>query len=143
MHVSIFLNIIGAWYDSFINGCSSWKFTDKRILGLLRSLQDAGEPELDKLRGSLRTTEAKELSNGDKDSLLRFMGLPLWLFEKGSFFQPYLPLQQIDILSSEKTRSYIAGTTNQIFFHQKSNTNIDVLVNVHPRWNSIFFPCVY
>lgn len=58
------------------------------------------------------------------------MGLPLNIFEKGSFFQPYLPLQQIDMLSSEHTKSYVVGTTNQIFFHHKSDTKIDVLVNV-------------
>lgn len=58
------------------------------------------------------------------------MGLPLNIFEKGSFFQPYLPLQQIDMLSSEQTKSYVVGTTNQIFFHHKSDTKIDVLVNV-------------
>lgn len=119
-------------------------------IGLLRSLQDSGEPDLDTTSQFLRTTEPKELSNGDKESLLRFMGLPLRLFEKvfirererggecinshsimqGSFFQPYLPLQQIDILSSEKTHAYVVGTTNQIFFHQKSDAHIDVLVNV-------------
>ncbi|CDS09209.1 hypothetical protein LRAMOSA10569 [Lichtheimia ramosa] len=100
------------------------------VPGLLRSLQDSGAPDLDTTSQFLRTTEPKELSGGDKDSLLRFMGLPLRLFEKGSFFQPYLPLQQIDILSSEKTHAYVVGTTNQIFFHQKSDAHIDVLVNV-------------
>ncbi|ORZ00136.1 transport protein Avl9-domain-containing protein [Syncephalastrum racemosum] len=98
------------------------------IPGLLRSLQDSGEPNLDTLKDTLRVTEAKELKSGDKGSLLRFMGLPLRIFEKGSFFQPYLPLQQIDILST--TPSYMVGTTNQIFFHHKSETHIDVLVNV-------------
>ncbi|KAI8365811.1 transport protein Avl9-domain-containing protein [Choanephora cucurbitarum] len=73
---------------------------------------------------------AKVLSDRSKDSLLKYMGLPLHLFEKGSFFQPYLPLQQIDLLSSEQTQSYVVGTTNQIFFHHKSDTKIDVLVNV-------------
>lgn len=34
------------------------------------------------------------------------------------------------MLSSEQTRSYVVGTTNQIFFHHKSDTKIDVLVNV-------------
>ncbi|KAI8141594.1 transport protein Avl9-domain-containing protein [Fennellomyces sp. T-0311] len=100
------------------------------VPGLLRSLQDSGDPDLDTSEKFLRTTEAKELTNGNKESLLRFMGLPLRLFEKGSFFQPYLPLQQIDMLSSEKTRSYVIGTTNQIFFHHKSDIKIDVLVNV-------------
>lgn len=68
--------------------------------------------------------------DGSKESLLKYMGLPLNVFEKGSFFQPYLPLQQIDMLSSEQTKSYVVGTTNQIFFHHKSDTKIDVLVNV-------------
>ncbi|KAI8983830.1 transport protein Avl9-domain-containing protein [Pilobolus umbonatus] len=70
------------------------------------------------------------LVDNRKESLLKYMGLPLNIFEKGSFFQPYLPLQQIDMLSSDQTKSYVVGTTNQIFFHHKSDTKIDVLVNV-------------
>ncbi|SAM04076.1 hypothetical protein [Absidia glauca] len=100
------------------------------IPGLLRSLQDSGAPELDISDNDLRQTEAKELENGNKASLLRYMGLPLRVFEKGSFFQPYLPLQQIDMLKSSTTKSYVAGTTNSIFFHHKSDIDIDVLVNV-------------
>ncbi|KAI7867592.1 transport protein Avl9-domain-containing protein [Spinellus fusiger] len=99
-------------------------------IGLLCCLQNSGAPYLDTDESTLKITEAKELTDGVKSSLLRYMGLPLRIFEKGSFFQPYLPLQQIDMLSSEKTKSYLAGTTNQIFFHHKSDTNIDVLVNV-------------
>jgi hypothetical protein len=34
------------------------------------------------------------------------------------------------MLSSDQTKSYVVGTTNQIFFHHKSDTKIDVLVNV-------------
>ncbi|CAO3596008.1 unnamed protein product [Absidia cylindrospora] len=100
------------------------------IPGLLRSLQDSGAPELDISDNDLRQTEAKELENGNKGSLLRYMGLPLRIFEKGSFFQPYLPLQQIDMLKSNTTKSYVVGTTNSIFFHHKSDIDIDVLVNV-------------
>ncbi|CAO3609522.1 unnamed protein product [Cunninghamella blakesleeana] len=100
------------------------------IPGLLRSLQDSGAPDLDVSLKDLRQTEPKELENGNKNSLLRYMGLPLRVFEKGSFFQPYLPLQQIDMLSSNVSKSYVAGTTNQIFFHHKSDIDIDVLVNV-------------
>lgn len=122
----------------------------------MRSLQDSGEPNLDTLKDTLRVTEAKELKSGDKGSLLRFMGLPLRIFEKvkvniqnrtvgfnefriarqGSFFQPYLPLQQIDILST--TPSYLVGTTNQIFFHHKSETHIDVLVNASKLTQRLF-----
>ncbi|KAI9487840.1 MAG: transport protein Avl9-domain-containing protein [Benjaminiella poitrasii] len=100
------------------------------VPGLLRNLQDSGAPELDASDKNMTTTEAKVLSDGSKESLLTYMGLPLHIFEKGSFFQPYLPLQQIEMLSSEHTKSYVVGTTNQIFFHHKSDTKIDVLVNV-------------
>ncbi|KAI8365945.1 transport protein Avl9-domain-containing protein [Radiomyces spectabilis] len=100
------------------------------IPGLMRSLRDSGAPHLESSIASLKKTEARELTSGRKDSLLRYMGLPLRLFEKGSFFQPYLPLQQIDMLSSKETKSYLVGTTNQIFFHHKSDVDFDVLVNV-------------
>lgn len=93
-------------------------------------MQDSGAPELDTSDEGRTTIEAKVLSDGSKESLLKYMGLPLNIFEKGSFFQPYLPLQQIDMLSSDQTKSYVVGTTNQIFFHHKSDTKIDVLVNV-------------
>ncbi|KAL0140934.1 transport protein Avl9-domain-containing protein [Mucor lusitanicus] len=100
------------------------------IPGLLRSLQDSGAPELDTSDENMVTTEAKVLADGSKESLLKYMGLPLHIFEKGAFFQPYLPLQQIEMLSSEQTTSYVVGTTNQIFFHHKSDAKIDVLVNL-------------
>ncbi|ORX59583.1 hypothetical protein DM01DRAFT_1333049 [Hesseltinella vesiculosa] len=109
------------------------------IPGLLRSLHDAGAPELGSDLDALRQVQPKELENGNKASLLKFMGLPLRLFEKGSFFQPYLPLQQIDMLSST-TRSYIVGTTNQIFFHHKSDISIDALVNIESGTIDIYDP---
>jgi hypothetical protein len=52
------------------------------IPGLLRSLQDSGAPELDTSDKNITTTEAKVLSDGSKDSLLKYMGLPLHIFEK-------------------------------------------------------------
>ncbi|KAH8554004.1 AVL9/DENND6 domain-containing protein [Umbelopsis sp. PMI_123] len=110
------------------------------IPGLLRSLQDSGDPSLDTTAEQLEVTEAKILSNGNKASLLRYMGLPLHLFEKGSFFQPYLPLQQIDMLSDKGTNSYLVGTTNQLFFHQKTEINIDVLVHVDNGTLEFFDP---
>ncbi|RUS33261.1 transport protein Avl9-domain-containing protein [Jimgerdemannia flammicorona] len=100
------------------------------IPGLLRHLQDSGAPELDTSRDNFRLTEARELKSGDKQSLLSYMGLPLYVFQKGAFFQPYLPLQQIDILSAPTTSAYLVGTTNQIFLHHKAEIGVDVLVNV-------------
>ena len=76
------------------------------------------------------------------------MGLPLHLFGKvrylqtvglvatslltyiqGSLFGPYTPLQQLDILVDEGTKSYIVGSTNPLLLDQK-NRYCDVLINV-------------
>jgi hypothetical protein len=51
----------------------------------------------------------------------------LHIFGAGCFFQPYLPLQQIDLL--QEAQSYLVGTTNSIF-QQQRESQIDVLVNV-------------
>jgi hypothetical protein len=56
--------------------------------------------------------------------MLDFMGLPLDLFGKDAFFQPYLPLQQIDLLSAQ---SCLCGSTNSIVTQHKE---IDMLVNI-------------
>jgi hypothetical protein len=50
----------------------------------------------------------------------------LHLFGQDAFFQPYLPLQQVDTL---KTKSWLAGTTNQIVTQQR-DCKYDLLVNV-------------
>jgi hypothetical protein len=74
------------WYHLY-QVWQNWKGDEKCVLliqylGLLRSLQDSGAPELDVSNNDLRQTEAKELENGNKASLLRYMGLPLRVFEK-------------------------------------------------------------
>ncbi|RUS29081.1 transport protein Avl9-domain-containing protein, partial [Jimgerdemannia flammicorona] len=88
---------------------------------------DSGAPELDTSRGHLRLTEARELKSGGKQSLLNYMGLPLYVFQKGTFFQSYLSLQQVEVLT---TSAYLVTTTNQIFLHHKAEIGVDVLVNV-------------
>ncbi|KPV73583.1 uncharacterized protein RHOBADRAFT_54788 [Rhodotorula graminis WP1] len=94
------------------------------IPALLTALDDAASPVLD--QRSHRLTKPTSLKTSDKYSLIRYLGLPLNIFGKGSFFQPYLPLQQIDLL---KTRSYLVGTTNSIF-QQQRDCHIDVIVNI-------------
>ncbi|GAA5891353.1 hypothetical protein JCM8208_002596 [Rhodotorula glutinis] len=94
------------------------------IPALLTALDDAASPVLD--QRSRRLTKPTSLKTSDKYSLIRYLGLPLNIFGKGSFFQPYLPLQQIDLL---KTRSYLVGTTNSIF-QQQRDCHIDVIVNI-------------
>jgi len=46
------------------------------------------------------------------------------IFGKDAFFQPYLPLQQLDMI--KETNSWLCGTTNSILTQQKE---IDLLVN--------------
>ncbi|GAA5960992.1 hypothetical protein JCM21900_001939, partial [Sporobolomyces salmonicolor] len=55
-----------------------------------------------------------------------------------SFFQPYLPLQQIDLL---KTTSFLVGTTNSIF-QQQRDCNIDVIVNIDNATLDILNPAL-
>ena len=101
------------------------------------NLRDSGDPDLDLKAPRVRPTS---LRSSDRGSLLRYMGLrefraldlslsscsALHLFGKESFFQPYLPLQQVDTL---KTRSWLTGTTNQIVTQQR-DCKFDLLVNV-------------
>jgi hypothetical protein len=56
--------------------------------------------------------------------MLAYIGLPLDLFGKDAFFQPYLPLQQLDLLKD--SQSWLCGSTNTIVTQQKG---IDLLVN--------------
>ena len=60
--------------------------------------------------------------------MMAYIGLPLDLFGKDSFFQPYLPLQQLDMLKD--TGCWLCGSTNSIVTQQKE---IDLLVNVSLR----------
>lgn len=75
------------------------------------------------------------------------MGLPLQIFGKarflrfldsvpksddtmqGSFFGPYTPLQQLDVLADYGTKSYIVGSTNPLLLQQKDKYS-DVLINL-------------
>ncbi|KAJ2912139.1 hypothetical protein MD484_g8276, partial [Candolleomyces efflorescens] len=90
--------------------------------GLLQNLDDSGSPPL----ATRATTLSKptSLKTSDHKSMLAFMGLPLDIFGKDAFFQPYLPLQQMDMI--QNTPSWLCGCTNSIVTHQKQ---IDLLVN--------------
>lgn len=91
---------------------------------LLLHLEDAASPLLDSRGGSM--DKATSLRSSDRRSLLRYLGLPLHLYGKGAFFQPYLPLQQMELLRSE---SYLVGATNSIFQSQR-DCLLDVVVNL-------------
>lgn len=57
--------------------------------------------------------------------MMAYTGLPLDIFGKDAFFQPYLPLQQMDML--KETKSWLCGSTNTIV---TQHSGIDLLVNV-------------
>ncbi|KAL1920224.1 uncharacterized protein VTP21DRAFT_1370 [Calcarisporiella thermophila] len=96
---------------------------------LLGHLQDSGTPDLDTSEEYMKSISGEILKSNDKKSLRRYAGLPLHVFGKGCFFQPYLPLQQIELLQDPSTRSYLVGVTNSIFL-QHRDCPIDVVVNV-------------
>ncbi|OCT53403.1 hypothetical protein CLCR_09918 [Cladophialophora carrionii] len=97
------------------------------IPGLIANLQDAADPSLDSYAQNAQ--RAATLRTSDRNSLLAYMGLPLQIFGKGSFFGPYTPLQQLDILADYDTKSYVVGSTNSLLLQQKEKYS-DILINL-------------
>ncbi|KAL2431798.1 Late secretory pathway protein AVL9 [Exophiala dermatitidis] len=97
------------------------------IPGLVRNLQDAADPSLDSYAQTV--TRASALKTSERNSLLAYMGLPLQIFGRGSFFGPYTPLQQLDILADYDTKSYVVGSTNSLLLQHKERYS-DILVNL-------------
>ncbi|KZV93459.1 hypothetical protein EXIGLDRAFT_835646 [Exidia glandulosa HHB12029] len=95
------------------------------IPGLLQTLDDAGSPPLAARAPTL--SRPTSLKTSDRRSMLAYQGLPLDVFGKDAFFQPYLPLQQIDLLAESMTKGWLIGTTNAIVTQQK---DIQLLVNI-------------
>ncbi|KAH9969823.1 transport protein Avl9-domain-containing protein [Russula dissimulans] len=94
------------------------------IPGLLQTLQDCGSPPL--ASRALTLSLPTSLRTSDRRSLLAYIGLPLDLFGKDAFFQPYIPLQQLDLVQSQ-TCSFLCGSTNAIVRQQNE---VELLVDV-------------
>ncbi|KAI0059582.1 hypothetical protein BV25DRAFT_1828836 [Artomyces pyxidatus] len=94
------------------------------IPGLLQTLEDCGSPPLATRASTI--ARPTSLKTSDRKSLLAYLGLPLDLFGKDAFFQPYLPLQQLDLVKPQ-TKSFLCGSTNAIVTQQRE---IELLVNV-------------
>ncbi|RDA90154.1 hypothetical protein CP533_2197 [Ophiocordyceps camponoti-saundersi (nom. inval.)] len=107
------------------------------IPGLLQSLQDCADPDLDNYKKTLSRPSSLQSSN--RSSLLSFMGLPLQIFGKGGFFGPYTPLQQLDILADFGTKSYLVGSTNSLLLQQRDRYS-DILINLDEDTVSITSP---
>ncbi|KAG9100549.1 late secretory pathway protein avl9 [Ceratobasidium sp. UAMH 11750] len=70
-------------------------------------------------------TSLRELVHKFRHRTLTLLKL-MMLQKRGAFFQPYMPLQQVDMLKSE---AWLCGTTNTIVTQQK-NSVPDLLVNL-------------
>ncbi|KAJ7741325.1 transport protein Avl9-domain-containing protein [Mycena metata] len=90
--------------------------------GLLQTLDDCGSPPLAARAPTL--SRPTSLRTSDRKSMMAYTGLPLDIFGKDAFFQPYLPLQQLDV--AVDTKSWLCGSTNSIMTQRKE---IDLLVN--------------
>jgi hypothetical protein len=91
--------------------------------GLLQTLDDCGSPPLAARAPTL--SRPTSLRTSDRKSMMAYTGLPLDIFGKDAFFQPYLPLQQLDVAAD--TKSWLCGSTNSIVTARKE---IDLFVNV-------------
>ncbi|KAJ3141914.1 late secretory pathway protein avl9 [Physocladia obscura] len=116
------------FYGPKVEALSSYQYSLISLMpDLLRHLHDVGAPILvysQENSVSLSETDAADSFRRKLASL----GLPLKVFGEGAFFQPYIPLQQIDVLMSPETKSYLVGTSNSIFLHNK-HAAIDAIVN--------------
>ncbi|CAG8907984.1 unnamed protein product [Penicillium egyptiacum] len=97
------------------------------IPGLINSLQDCADPAFDTY--SQTAEKPTSLKTSDRSSLLAYMGLPLQIFGKGSMFGPYTPLQLLDLLADDGTKSYVVGSTNSLLLQQKDRYS-DILINL-------------
>lgn len=52
-------------------------------------------------------------------------------------FGPYTPLQQLDLLADDGTKSYVVGSTNSLLLQQKDRYS-DILINVSTYSHSKF-----
>ncbi|KAJ3293429.1 late secretory pathway protein avl9 [Borealophlyctis nickersoniae] len=85
---------------------------------MLRHLENVGSPNL-KLDEFGDNTASITETDPAKEKFKRF-GLPLRMFGEGAFFQPYVPLQQMDVITSPTTKSFLVGTSNAIFIHHRA-----------------------
>ncbi|KAJ8593958.1 hypothetical protein M405DRAFT_730502 [Rhizopogon salebrosus TDB-379] len=92
------------------------------IPGLLQTLDDCGSPPLAARAPTLSCPQS--LRTSDRKSMMAYMGLPLDIFGKDAFFQPYLPLQQLDLLKD--SQGWLCGSTNTIVAQQKE---VELLIN--------------
>ena len=97
------------------------------IPGLVRSLRDCADPQMNRYAETLKQPDGVRTSS--RASLLAYMGVPLQVFGKGSIFGPYTPLQQLDTLTDMGTKGYVVGSTNSLLLQQKARY-CDIITNL-------------
>jgi hypothetical protein len=106
------------------------------IPNLINNLDNCGCPLIDYIETNGPLGKPTALNTSNRKSLLRFFGLPLQIFNtKNAFWNPYLPLQQLDELSVE---SFMVGCSNLLFVNQAESYKIDIIVNLDN--NELMFP---
>ncbi|KAJ3244155.1 late secretory pathway protein avl9 [Chytriomyces hyalinus] len=119
------------FYGPKVEAISSYQYSLISLVPeLLKHLHDVGAPNLC-YEESMSVLD--EVGGGGEHgdlfrAKLRNLGLPLRIFGEGAFFQPYIPLQQIDVIMAPTTKSFLVGTSNSIFLHNKAAA-IDAIVN--------------
>lgn len=97
------------------------------IPNLLSNLQNSGSPLLHKNLDDLKVADS--FRSSDRQSVLRFLGFPLSIFEKGGLFSPYTPLQQMQDIKSDNTQFFVIGSSNSLLAERKEEL-CDIFVNV-------------
>lgn len=106
------------------------------IPNLINHLDYSGCPLSDYTEVNSPLSKPNSLNTNNRQLMLRFFGLPLQVFNtKGAFWNPYLPLQQLDELRID---SFMAGCSNLLFVNQLEHYKIDLLVNLDT--NELTFP---
>lgn len=98
------------------------------IPNLINNLELSGSPLCDYTEKHLPLEKPTSLRTNDRLSMLRFFGLPLQIFNtKGSFWNPYLPLPQLEELNAD---TVMAGCSNLLIVNQAAHYKFDILVNL-------------
>lgn len=109
------------------------------VPNLIHNLADSSCPLIDysETNGPLKKPDS--LNTTSRQSMLRFFGLPLQVFNtKGAFWNSYLPLQQLNALSSPETKSFMVGCSNLLIVNQLMQLQVDLLVNLDT--NEVSYP---
>lgn len=106
------------------------------IPNLINNLDDSGCPLIDYVETNGPLQKPQSLISNNRASMLRFFGLPLQIFNtKNSFWNPYVPLQQ---LSELKVGSFMIGCSNLLFVNQATLYGVDLLINLDT--NEVTYP---